>query len=142
MAYVRVFGHVREQSPEPLVAYRAGRAGHPRVAGQVAAGEWRAGPRERMRPIDDDVADVGVHIALGQGRWQGNWQPVGVVDEGEVGCTGIDAAESLVGVLLGDMHAQVRAARRQSRNGWREQPADSSREGNHAEYAARRALRD
>ena len=62
-------------------------------------------PCERMRPIHDDVADVGVQVALGQGRWQRGRQPVGVVDEGKVGCTGIDAVQGLVGVLLGDVHA-------------------------------------
>jgi len=57
MAHVGVFWLVCEQSPEPLVAHRARRAGHPGVARQVGAGEWRAEPREQMRSIHDDVAD-------------------------------------------------------------------------------------
>ena len=43
-------------------------------------------------------------------RWvrdggSGGRQPVGVVDEGEVGRSGVDAVEGLVGVLLGDVQA-------------------------------------
>jgi hypothetical protein len=48
------------------------------------------------------------------------------VDERKVGCTGIDAVQSLVGVLLGDLHAEVGAARRQARDGRRRWPSSGS----------------
>ena len=72
----------------------------------------------------------------------GGRQAVGVVNESQIGRAGIDTAEGLDRILLGDVHEQIRAARRQPWNGRREQPADGGREGDHAQCAARRAVRD
>lgn len=68
----------------------------------------------------DDVSVVGVEVELGQRGRQCGRESVDVVDNGDVSGSAVDGSEGLLGVLLGDVDAQVRMTCRQPRDGRRQ----------------------
>ena len=134
MAHVGVFGHVCEQPPEPLMAHRAGRAGHPGVAGQVTGGQRRAEPRERdvpgsprrRRRLCARGAGSGTTAAV-PGSPSASWTTA----RSAVPASTLWRASSGSRSLMCTRRSGQRSDSRSTAG--REQPANSSREGDHAE---------
>lgn len=133
-----MFGQLGDQPSEPLVTNCARRTGDPRPPCQRGRRQGRGDLRQRVLPVYDDVADVDVNLAVAHRRRHGGGKAIGVVNEGNICRSGLDAVQRAVGIVLGDANVEVRKFAEQLTQCGCHESADRGRE----RYDVHRPLRE